>query len=165
MCLFYFSPVLHPHTYTNSLSFLPTHPDTDHFQPSPALNLHLSSPTHSLSLVLRASLSNHGLVLNSLICDSSDRLGRNGAQEIKGHAFFRGVFGTELRSIRAPFEPKLSSNVDVSYFPIDEIEQDDTAATLLAQTNQQILETGANADMSLPFVGYTYKRFNSFRGQ
>lgn len=55
--------------------------------------------------------------------------------------------------------------MDVSYFPIDEIEQDDTAATMLAQTNQQMLDTGANADMSLPFVGYTYKRFNSFRGQ
>ena len=101
----------------------------------------------------------------SLICDSSDRLGRNGAQEIKNHAFFRGVFSTELRSIRAPFEPKLSSNVDVSYFPIDEIEQDDTAATMLAQTNQQLLDNNTSADMSLPFVGYTYKRFNSFRGQ
>ena len=102
----------------------------------------------------------------SLICDSSDRLGRNGAQEIKNHAFFRGVFSTELRSIRAPFEPKLSSNVDVSYFPIDEIEQDDTTAQLLARNNtKDMIDSGASADMSLPFVGYTYKRFNSFRGQ
>ncbi|KAI9851825.1 MAG: Serine/threonine-protein kinase [Thelocarpon superellum] len=104
-------------------------------------------------------------LIRSLICDSSDRLGRGGAQEIKNHAFFRGVFNTELRSIRAPFEPKLTSNVDVSYFPTEEIDQDDTAATRLAQTNQQILENGTAAEMSLPFVGYTYKRFDSFRGQ
>ena len=100
-----------------------------------------------------------------MICDSTDRLGRGGAHEIKNHAFFSGVFNTELRSIRAPFEPKLTSNVDVSYFPTDEIDQDDAANTKLAQQNQQMLDNGTAAEMSLPFVGYTYKRFDSFRGQ
>ncbi len=68
----------------------------------------------------------------------------------------------QLRKIRAPFEPKLNSNVDVSYFPIDEIDQSDHSAALRAQT--QIAGEEHEAEMSLPFIGYTYKRFDAFRG-
>ncbi len=99
----------------------------------------------------------------SLLCDSSNRLGRaGGAQEIRNHPFFRGVIWDQLRKIRAPFEPKLNSNVDVSYFPTDEIDQSDHSAALRAQT--QIAGDEHEAEMSLPFIGYTYKRFDAFRG-
>ena len=98
----------------------------------------------------------------SLICDPEDRLGRlGGASEIKKHHFFRGVAWDQLRKIRAPFEPKLQSAVDTQYFPIDEIPQTDNSAQMRAAT-----EAGGpeEASMSLPFIGYTYKRFDAFRG-
>lgn len=98
-----------------------------------------------------------------LICDPQNRLGRDrGAAELKEHPFFRGVEWHTLRKIRAPFEPKLQSNVDTTYFPIDEIPQVDNSAQMRAQA-----EASGQADdptISLPFIGYTYKRFDAFRG-
>ncbi|PSN72782.1 kinase-like protein [Corynespora cassiicola Philippines] len=104
--------------------------------------------------------------IRRLICDAEHRLGRHGgahgAHEIKQHPFFRGVQWDGLRRIRAPFEPKLQSNVDTQYFPIDEIDQNDNSAALRAQTAQAGEDVAA--EMSLPFIGYTYKRFDAFRG-
>ncbi|GAM83548.1 hypothetical protein ANO11243_015360 [Dothideomycetidae sp. 11243] len=100
--------------------------------------------------------------VKGLICDAQDRLGRvGGAAEIKRHAFFRGVVWDQLRRIRAPFEPKLQSATDTQYFPIDEIPQTDNSAALRAQNEAM---GGEEATMSLPFIGYTYKRFDAFRG-
>ena len=72
-----------------------------------------------------------------------------------------------LRKIRAPFEPKLQSNVDTQYFPIDEIPQVDNSAQLRAQTEAGLMNGSAGGEestLSLPFIGYTYKRFDAFRG-
>ncbi|SMQ46474.1 unnamed protein product [Zymoseptoria tritici ST99CH_3D7] len=100
--------------------------------------------------------------IRSLICDPANRLGRvSGAQELKNHPFFHGVNWDGLRKIRAPFEPKLQSNVDTQYFPIDEIPQVDNSAQLRAQTDAL---GGDDSTLSLPFIGYTYKRFDAFRG-
>ncbi|KAF2862854.1 Serine/threonine-protein kinase [Piedraia hortae CBS 480.64] len=99
--------------------------------------------------------------MRSLMCEPQDRLGRTyGAQEIKAHPFFRGVDWTALRKIRAPFEPKLQSNIDTQYFPINEISQVDNSAKIREQTRMQT----DDATLSLPFIGYTYKRFDAFRG-
>jgi protein-serine/threonine kinase len=104
------------------------------------------------------------LLWNSLVCDSEHRLGRVSADEIKSHKFFRGVDFDSLRRIRAPFEPKLSSNVDTTYFPTDEIDQTDNA-THLKQAAAAAGTSGATREdapeMSLPFIGYTFKRFDS----
>lgn len=102
-------------------------------------------------------------LIRSLICDSEHRLGRVSADEIKAHSFFRGVEFDSLRKIRAPFEPRLSSNVDTTYFPTDEIDQTDNATQLKMQRagNEAREEI---PEMSLPFIGYTFKRFdNNFR--
>ncbi|KAI8623329.1 serine/threonine protein kinase [Xylariaceae sp. FL1651] len=103
-------------------------------------------------------------LIRSLICNTEVRLGRGGAHEIKNHSFFRGVEFDSLRRIRAPFEPRLTSAIDTTYFPTDEIDQTDNATVLKAQA----LATGKQAEdtpeMSLPFIGYTFKRFdNNFR--
>jgi protein-serine/threonine kinase len=101
--------------------------------------------------------------IDSLICNVEDRLGRmGGAHEIKAHPFFDGVSWDGLRRIRAPFEPRLQSSIDTQYFPIDEIPQTDTSAALRAQTAAQ--GDDLNTEMSLPFIGYTYKRFDAFKG-
>ena len=104
------------------------------------------------------------LTFSSLICDSQDRVGRvHGASELKQHPFFHGVQWDGLRKIRAPFEPKLQSNVDTQYFPIDEIPQIDNSEQLRAQTEAG-MHGGEETTLSLPFIGYTYKRFDAFRG-
>ena len=102
-----------------------------------------------------------------MICDSQNRLGRvNGAKDLKEHPFFHGVQWEGLRKIRAPFEPKLQSNIDTQYFPIDEIPQVDNSAQLRAQTEASLHagNAGEESTLSLPFIGYTYKRFDAFRG-
>jgi protein-serine/threonine kinase len=108
------------------------------------------------------------ILSDSLVCNTENRLGRGGADEIKNHKFFRGVEFDTLRRIRAPFEPKLTSNVDTTYFPIDEIDQTDNAthlkaAAAAAAANGQVRDEAP--EMSLPFIGYTFKRFenNYFR--
>ncbi|KAF7912914.1 uncharacterized protein EAF01_001935 [Botrytis porri] len=103
-------------------------------------------------------------LIRSLVCNSENRLGRVSADEIKSHKFFRGVEFDTLRRIRAPFEPKLASNVDTTYFPTDEIDQTDNA-THLKQAQAAAAHSGAPREevpeMSLPFIGYTFKRFES----
>lgn len=100
----------------------------------------------------------------SMLCDVENRLGSqggagraDGSTEIKAHPFFHGVDWNCLRSIRAPFEPRLSSATDVSYFPIDDINQNDDSAVIRAQAES--LDDQQSADMALPFIGYTFKRF------
>ena len=55
-----------------------------------------------------------------LICAPDNRLGRNGAQEIREHPFFTGVDWNSIRNIDAPFVPHLKSVTDTSYFPTEE---------------------------------------------
>ncbi|PGG96782.1 AGC/NDR/NDR protein kinase [Polytolypa hystricis UAMH7299] len=105
-------------------------------------------------------------LIRSFLCDPEHRIGNEGgahggATQIKSHPFFRGVVWDQLRKIRAPFEPKLTSNIDVSYFPIDEIPQEDNSAQLRAQA--RAMPEDQEAEMSLPFIGYTYKAFNAFQ--
>lgn len=108
----------------------------------------------------KADLFSHSLIINT-----ENRLGRGGAHEIKSHSFFRGVEFDSLRRIRAPFEPRLTSAIDTTYFPTDEIDQTDNATLLKAQQAQAVSrETEEAPEMSLPFIGYTFKRFdNNFR--
>jgi protein-serine/threonine kinase len=104
-----------------------------------------------------------------LICNSENRVGRGGAHELKNHAFFRGVEFDSLRRIRAPFEPRLTSNIDTTYFPTDEIDQTDNATHLKAAQARNGPggapgQQEESPEMSLPFIGYTFKRFdNNFR--
>ncbi|CZR62048.1 probable serine/threonine-protein kinase cot-1 [Phialocephala subalpina] len=102
-------------------------------------------------------------LIRSLVCNTENRLGRSGADEIKNHKFFRGVDFDSLRRIRAPFEPKLTSNVDTTYFPTDEIDQTDNATHLKAAAAANGGQSRIEApEMSLPFIGYTFKRFDDF---
>jgi protein-serine/threonine kinase len=101
-------------------------------------------------------------LLNSLVCNTENRLGRGGADEIKAHKFFRGVDFDGLRRIRAPFEPKLSSNVDTAYFPTDEIDQTDNATHLRIAAEASNQPRVDAPELSLPFIGYTFKRFDTY---
>lgn len=102
-------------------------------------------------------------MLNSLrlLCDSANRLGNSGgshgASEIKRHPYFAGVRWDEIRTIRAPFQPQLQSNVDTEYFPIEDIDQTDHSQVWRDQAEQ--ISEEHHAEMTVPFIGYTFKRF------
>jgi serine/threonine kinase 38 len=44
-------------------------------------------------------------LLRKLICDPADRLGRNGAEEIKAHPFFYGIDWNSIGNTQAPNAP------------------------------------------------------------
>ncbi|KAK2591040.1 Serine/threonine-protein kinase [Conoideocrella luteorostrata] len=108
-------------------------------------------------------------LIRSLICNAENRVGRGGAAELKAQPFFRGVQFDSLRRVRAPFEPRLTSDTDTTYFPTEDIDQSGAAGLLKAQMAQQALRGAKqpldeSPEMSLPFIGYTFKRFdNNFR--
>ena len=51
-----------------------------------------------------------------LLSKSSERLGKNGADEIKAHPFFNGVNWMKIREASPPFVPQLKCDYDVQYF-------------------------------------------------
>merc|ERR1719264_87990 len=68
----------------------------------------------TLSIPREAKLSASATdILRKLICDSSDRLGRNGVDEIKNHPFFLGVNWENIRNTNSPNAPLITSEVDV----------------------------------------------------
>ncbi|KAF3918519.1 Phototropin-2 [Orbilia brochopaga] len=103
-------------------------------------------------------------LIRSLITSADKRLGRNGAEEIKAHPFFAGVDWNSLRNIDAPFKPQLKSMTDTTYFPTDDLENvpdaPAVAAMRAAQQQGTLQPPGPGEETGLPFIGYTYKRFD-----
>ncbi|CAI5655240.1 serine/threonine-protein kinase LATS2 [Oreochromis niloticus] len=61
-------------------------------------------------------------IIGRLCCSAEDRLGANGAGEIKAHPFFSQVdFSSNLRQQPAPYRPKIAHPMDTSNFdPVEE---------------------------------------------
>lgn len=61
-------------------------------------------------------------IIGRLCCAAVDRLGANGAGEIKAHPFFTQVdFSNNLRQQPAPYRPKIAHPMDTSNFdPVEE---------------------------------------------
>ncbi|KAK3090086.1 hypothetical protein FSP39_009049 [Pinctada imbricata] len=91
----------------------------------------------------------------SLICafltDRTERLGRNGIDEIKAHHFFKNADWTwdTIREAVPPVIPELSSDVDTSNF--EDIEKDDSPDDIFSVPK-------AFAGNHLPFIGFTYNK-------
>ncbi|KAJ2656584.1 Serine/threonine-protein kinase [Coemansia sp. RSA 1200] len=99
-------------------------------------------------------------LIRSLLCDQQNRLGRNGAWELKQHQFFNGVDWASLRTrTRPPWIPPLSSITDTSHFPIDEIDQTTSPFDNIVPA-AAAAATDSEPQKDLAFVGYTYKRFD-----
>jgi serine/threonine protein kinase len=70
-------------------------------------------------------LSNEAMdLMNRMISDPSKRLGKNGADEIKAHPFFKGIDWDNIRStMKPPFVPEIQNDYDTKYFEtFDQIE-------------------------------------------
>lgn len=91
-------------------------------------------------------------LIRGMLSDREERLGRNGAAEIKAHPFFDGVEWDRLRTPEAvPYRPRLSSQEDTSWF--DHFESSGVAAQPPLASHDDLL-----------FADYTYKRFPSAEG-
>lgn len=110
-------------------------------------------------------------LIRRLLTHADQRLGRHGgADDIKSHPFFRGVDWNTIRQVEAPYIPKLSSITDTRFFPTDELENvpDSPAMAQAAMQREQMMKQGGAAAVNngapikedLPFIGYTYSRFD-----
>ncbi|KAL2018355.1 hypothetical protein VTK56DRAFT_958 [Thermocarpiscus australiensis] len=97
-------------------------------------------------------------LIRGLIRDAETRLGRHGAAEIRSHPFFAGVDFNSLRYIRAPWQPQLTSDVDTSCFPVEDLPQTEDSPPAGTSTGGPTDDSVTPA-MVLPFIGYTFKRF------
>jgi serum/glucocorticoid-regulated kinase 2 len=71
--------------------------------------------------VIQLSPKLQDLLKKMLIKDPSKRLGHNGAEEIQQHAWFDKLSweGNLSKKLKAPFVPKLSSDIDLNNFDTD----------------------------------------------
>lgn len=62
-------------------------------------------------------------ILKKLVSDSENRLGRNGAEEIKKHPFFEGLDWENLRKSKSPYIPSVTSDISTENF--DKFEEEE----------------------------------------
>ena len=94
-------------------------------------------------------------ILRKLITDPENRLGVNGADEIKSHPFFRGIDWNHIKeTLIPPFIPDLKNNYDTKYF--DEFEEDEPFYPINNDNNKG--KKFQKKDMC--FVDFTYNREN-----
>ena len=89
-------------------------------------------------------------LIRKMVRDPSDRLGRNGVEEIMTHPFFQDVEWMELRRQRPPYVPEVRSDTDTRHF--DKFEEDEPFYPPQAQA------TAAVYRKNIEFIGYTYKK-------
>ena len=84
-----------------------------------------------------------------MINTSNNRLGKNGADEIKRHPFFNGIDWDNIRNTKPPFIPKLKNEYDTSYFEKYEVKEP-FYPPAKRRFNRKHIE----------YMGYTYKDDN-----
>uniref|UniRef100_A0A8C2SCJ3 non-specific serine/threonine protein kinase n=1 Tax=Capra hircus TaxID=9925 RepID=A0A8C2SCJ3_CAPHI len=94
-------------------------------------------------------------LIQRLICSRERRLGQNGVEDFKKHAFFQGLNWENIRNLEAPYIPDVSSPSDTSNFDVD----DDVNIV------SEVLPPGSHAGFSglhLPFIGFTFTTESCF---
>ena len=74
-----------------------------------------------------------------LICDASQRLGRNGIQDFKQHPFFKGVDWDNIRSQTPPYIPEFTSDSDTRNFEPYEPEDNGLSRHVIYKNNNTSL--------------------------
>jgi serine/threonine kinase 38 len=88
-------------------------------------------------------------ILKRMISDADDRLGKNGADEIKAHPFFQGTDWDGLCNQQAPYIPNVQSEISNENF--DHFDEEEP---FHADKDKGKKPT---RKLDLNFVGYTYK--------
>lgn len=96
-------------------------------------------------------------ILKKLVSDSENRLGRNGADEIKKHPFFEGLDWENLRKTKSPYIPNVTSEISTENF--DKFEEEEPFFQANDGKRKGALAGGAvvNRRLDMNFIGYTYK--------
>ena len=90
-------------------------------------------------------------LIYKMLSDSNKRLGKNGADEIKSHPFFKGVDWDNIRdTMKPPFIPDLQNDYDTRYFDTFE-EEEPFYPTKKPLKRRKDME----------FLGFTYKGGNN----
>ena len=90
-------------------------------------------------------------LIYKMLSDSNKRLGKNGADEIKSHSFFKGVDWDNIRdTMKPPFIPDLQNDYDTRYFDTFE-EEEPFYPTKKPLKRRKDME----------FLGFTYKGGNN----
>jgi len=85
-------------------------------------------------------------LIKKMINNPNVRLGKNGAEEIKRHPFFKGIDWKNIRNTKAPFVPDLSSDYDVRYFETFDIKEPFYPPMKIHKKRKDV-----------EYIGYTYK--------
>ena len=109
----------------------------------------------NLEIRSEANISKEAVdILKKLINDPEKRLGRNGAEEVKQHPFFKNVDWKHVKeTMIPPFIPQLNSIFDTKYF--DEYEETEPFYPI---NNKEKNNKYQKKDMC--FVDFTYNREN-----
>ena len=94
-------------------------------------------------------------LLTRLIADPEVRLGKNGVDEIKSHPFFKNVDWNNIRTSKAPYIPKLKSDIDTSNFEKFE-EISNWHADYLKEYHKSC--KGKERQKDFFWIGYTFKK-------
>nr|XP_023655583.1 serine/threonine-protein kinase LATS2 [Paramormyrops kingsleyae] len=97
-------------------------------------------------------------IISRLCCSAEDRLGGNGAGEIKAHSFFSQIdFSSNLRTQPAPYRPRISHPMDTSNF--DPVEGDGPEAWSGSGGDTLGPTQGKLGEPEHAFYEFTFRRF------
>ncbi|KAJ7005977.1 serine/threonine-protein kinase 38-like [Populus alba x Populus x berolinensis] len=93
-------------------------------------------------------------LISKLLCNVDQRLGTNGADEIKAHPWFNGVEWDKLYQMEAAFIPEVKDDLDTQNFVKFEESENEPQTTSKTGPWRKMLSS-----KDVNFVGYTYKNF------
>ncbi|KAB1223771.1 Serine/threonine-protein kinase CBK1 [Morella rubra] len=111
-------------------------------------------------------------LISKLLCSVNQRLGSNGADEIKDHPWFEGIDWENIYQMEAAFIPEVNNELDTQNF--EKFEESDDQSQTSSKTGPWrkvlitlfcfpfltfILPQQMLSSKDLNFVGYTYKNF------
>ncbi|XP_067889747.1 serine/threonine-protein kinase LATS2 isoform X1 [Heterodontus francisci] len=100
-------------------------------------------------------------LITRLCCGASDRVGGNGADEIKAHPFFTSIdFSEDIRRQPAPYVPKISHPMDTSNFdPIEEESSWNESSDSTKTSDPLTSHVSGNKHPEHAFYEFTFRRF------